>query len=216
MNNVDRFNRGENFRLADVKLKCPTCDKYDELKIPYKIINKSKHLTTVSIPSGLICEHNFQAFIDKNFNVRGYQKIDFEFTKMEFYEKTTENDEQIKINDLSSLPQFEKILRILRNCVDNKEVLGSALFTIEGQALYSSLPQNTLLDTIKEFEVRNESKLLRIKKMFLEIENNQKVCCYYSNILNNETILVLIFSESVKLGMANLLLRELAKKVSSF
>jgi hypothetical protein len=36
-------------------------------------------LTTISLPKGLVCDHHFQAFVDKNFVVRGYQKVDFEF-----------------------------------------------------------------------------------------------------------------------------------------
>ena len=65
---------------------CPTCKTKKELKIPTKIINQAKQLTTVSIPSGTVCEHGFQSFVDKNFKVRGYQKVDFEFSHMEFFE----------------------------------------------------------------------------------------------------------------------------------
>ncbi len=49
------------------------------LKVPKSVINQAKQLTTMSIAKGLVCEHQFQAFVDKNFNVRGYQKVDFEF-----------------------------------------------------------------------------------------------------------------------------------------
>jgi len=57
---------------------CPVCKTRKELKIPKVIINEARQLTTVSIPKGLICEHHFQAFVDKNFVIRGYQKVDFE------------------------------------------------------------------------------------------------------------------------------------------
>ncbi len=49
------------------------------MKFPKSVINKARHLTTISLPKGLICDHHFQAFIDKNFAVRGYQKVYFEF-----------------------------------------------------------------------------------------------------------------------------------------
>ncbi len=49
------------------------------LKFPRSVINRAKQLTTISLPKGLVCDHHFQAFIDKNFVVRGYQKVDFEF-----------------------------------------------------------------------------------------------------------------------------------------
>ncbi|MHA1193587.1 MAG: hypothetical protein ACTSP9_15090 [Promethearchaeota archaeon] len=57
---------------------CPVCKTKKDLKIPISIINKARQLTTVSIPKGLVCEHHFQAFVDKNFVIRGYQKVDFE------------------------------------------------------------------------------------------------------------------------------------------
>ncbi len=51
------------------------------------MINKARHLTTISLPKGLVCDHHFQAFIDKNFAVRGYQKVDFEFENKEDQKK---------------------------------------------------------------------------------------------------------------------------------
>ena len=68
-----------------ILIVCPKCKTHRNLKVPTKIINQSKQLTTISIPSKLCCEHSFQAFVDKNFIVRGYQKVDFEFSHMEFY-----------------------------------------------------------------------------------------------------------------------------------
>ena len=57
----------------EILIQCPNCKNKKRLNIPGKIINESKQLTTISIPSGLNCEHSFQAFIDKNYKIRGYQ-----------------------------------------------------------------------------------------------------------------------------------------------
>ena len=62
-----------------IQFNCPVCKSKKVLKVPKSVINQAKQLTTVSIGKGLVCEHQFQAFVDKNFNVRGYQKVDFEF-----------------------------------------------------------------------------------------------------------------------------------------
>lgn len=76
-------NNSENERL--VRFVCPICKAAKELKISASIISKEKTLTTVSIQKDEICEHHFQAFIDKNFKIRGYQKVDFEIsTKTKF------------------------------------------------------------------------------------------------------------------------------------
>ncbi len=199
----------------DILIVCPTCGVKKDLKIPTKIINQAKQLTTVSIPSGAVCEHSFQSFVDKNFKVRGYQKVDFEFTHMEFYEKidaeTAESDDPTA--KLSSQQFFQDIISLLRSYVDDKEILGSGIFTVDGHILFSSLPSTTLFSIMKEFEVRSEKKLSSLKKMYLELENDQKICSNYIEIQGMRFALVLFFSQSVKLGMGNLYLNDLVKKI---
>lgn len=68
----------ENSPIRDIKFICPICKTEKEFEVPVSVINNSRQLTTISIPKYLICKHHFQVFIDKNFVVRGYQKVDFE------------------------------------------------------------------------------------------------------------------------------------------
>ncbi|UCC20932.1 MAG: hypothetical protein JSV62_06530 [Promethearchaeota archaeon] len=199
----------------EILVVCPTCKAKKELNIPVKIINQAKHLTTISIPSGSVCKHGFQAFVDKNFQVRGYQTVDFEFSHMEFFEST---DAEVAEPDdptskLSSMPLFQEIIKLLRSYIDDKEILGSGMFTVDGNILYSSLTSNTLFSIMKEFEVRSEKKLSSLKKMYLELENNQKICANYIEIHGMRFALVLFFSQLVKLGMGNLYLNDLVKKI---
>ncbi|MFX0024375.1 MAG: hypothetical protein ACFE9S_18800 [Candidatus Hermodarchaeota archaeon] len=199
----------------EIHVVCPTCKAKRELRIPIKIINQAKHLTTISIPSGPVCKHGFQAFVDKNFKVRGYQVVDFEFSHMEFFESTEVDDIEPDnpTAKLSSMPLFQEIIKLLRGFVDDKEILGSGMFTTDGHILYSSLPSNTLFSIMKEFEVRSEKKLSSLKKMYLELENNQKICSFYIEIQEMRFALVLFFSQIVKLGMGNLYLNDLVKKI---
>ena len=67
----------------EIQIICPICKSKKQLNIPESIINHAKLLTTISIQKGMICDHHFQAFVDKNFNVRGYQKIDFEVSPIQ-------------------------------------------------------------------------------------------------------------------------------------
>ncbi|MFX0035389.1 MAG: hypothetical protein ACFE9I_07095 [Candidatus Hermodarchaeota archaeon] len=201
----------------NIIIVCPTCKTRKELKIPIKIINQAKQLTTISIPSNLCCKHSFQAFIDKNFSIRSYQTVDFEFTHMEFYESSngTLNNNQEDDAELSftSLPIFQQIIQLLRDCVDDKEILGSGMFTIDGNVLYSSLPSNTLFSIMNEFQVRSEEKLIEVKNMYFELENNEKFISKFMEINNLKFNLVLMFSFRTKFGMGNLHLRDLLKKI---
>jgi len=170
----------------------------------------------MGIPVGLICDHSFQAYVDNNSDVRGYQVVDFVIPKTEYYQSNVLKDEQEEMNNqngFTKLPLFQDIINILRNCVDDREILGSAVFTTKGNVLYSSISQNTLIDTIREFEVRSKEKLHRITKMFLELKNHQKVCSEYLEIHDLEVIFVLIFSEMVNFAIGNMYLRDVVKKI---
>jgi len=193
--------------LKEVSIICPTCDAKKKLLIPIKIINQSKQLTTVSIPTNVCCEHSFQAFIDKNFKVRGYQQVDFDFSTIEYLDK----DEEQEAHEL--IPKLDDIIKVLRKVVDDKDILGSALFRIDGKIIYTSLPLDTLFNTIREFEVRKEEKLIDTSRIYLILENEQMVCSRFFDINQNKYIMTLIFSPNVKLGMSNLILRQLEKEV---
>ena len=90
------MNVSQNFPriVQSIKVSCPICNSRKEIDIPLEIINESKHLTTISISKGMICEHHFQLFLDKNFAIRGYQKVDFELNN-EKVKKSIMNLEEI-------------------------------------------------------------------------------------------------------------------------
>ena len=70
-----------------IQFICPVCKTSKKLKITKSVINQSGQLTTISIPKKKVCDHHFQAFVDKNFVVRGYQRVDFEFCEDKIEDK---------------------------------------------------------------------------------------------------------------------------------
>lgn len=207
------FNQEENIKT--IRIICPECSNQKLLKVPSKIINQCNNVTTISVPSGIVCSHNFQLFVDKFFAIRGYQLADFEFPKIEYYESSFKNEAQQDNSDanLPSSPKFQEIINLLRRSVDDREILGSAIFTTEGKVLYTSIPHKALLNTIREFEIRNEKHVHSVSKMFLELKNQQKVCSENLKIQGIEFILVLVFSEYVNFGIGNMLLKEIVKQL---
>ena len=61
-----------------IQVICPVCKSKDVIQISKSVINNATQLTTISVPKGKICQHHFQLFLDKNFVIRGYQKVDFQ------------------------------------------------------------------------------------------------------------------------------------------
>ena len=91
------LNSPDNF--THIQFICPVCKTEKSLKFPKTVISQAKGLTTMSIAGGLVCKHQFQAFVDKNFMVRGYQKVDFEFEKTKSEEEKKEQPQDNLKND---------------------------------------------------------------------------------------------------------------------
>jgi phage FluMu protein Com len=197
-----------------VRVKCPKCDTLKSLKIPIKIVDQTQNLTRISIPKGMICDHSFQVLIDKSFVIRRYQLVDYEFHKIEFLkndDREIEEDEDIL--HFISFPFDKDIINILRESIDDREILGTAIFTDKGKVIYASVPSNLLFNIIKEFEFRNEKELQAMTKMYIEMKNHKKIFSEYIKIINTKVIFVLVFSERVNFGMGAMLFRDLIKKL---
>lgn len=69
------------FYSKKVQVICPVCKTKGMFEVPEAKVLNNDNTTTVSVPAGMVCDHHFQAFIDKNFAVRGYQKVDVDLTK---------------------------------------------------------------------------------------------------------------------------------------
>ena len=82
-----------------IEVICPICKKRDIVGISPSGLNKKSHLTTISVHKGLICPHHFQFFIDNNFHIRGYQKVDLELNQ--------ENSKKL-MNGVKAFKQPEK------------------------------------------------------------------------------------------------------------
>ncbi len=91
----------------EILVICPTCKEKKKITIPKTVVKEAKGVTTFSIPKQLVCKHHFQVFVDKNFSVRGYQKVDFKIdsytdriinefgTRSNFFNITTTSDQKI-------------------------------------------------------------------------------------------------------------------------
>ncbi|MFW9895044.1 MAG: hypothetical protein ACFFD7_04495 [Candidatus Thorarchaeota archaeon] len=64
--------------METIKLKiiCPICENEKVMKYPTSIIlDKKDNQSSLYIPEGLVCNHKFQALVDKNFKIVKYQLI---------------------------------------------------------------------------------------------------------------------------------------------
>ena len=80
---ITEVKKNVNINRSKVEFICPECKSKKSLEVPKSVIAEAKQLTTMSIARELVCNHQFQAFVDKNFQVRGYQRVDFEIENQE-------------------------------------------------------------------------------------------------------------------------------------
>ncbi|MFX1314554.1 MAG: hypothetical protein ACFE9T_01725 [Promethearchaeota archaeon] len=65
--------------MAKLEIRCPSCSARGKIEIAEDVIkNVSKGLLAVNIAIGMICEHSFIAYVDKNMQIRDYFMADFE------------------------------------------------------------------------------------------------------------------------------------------
>ncbi len=77
-NTENYVNLNDLIDTVQITFICPVCKSKKELTFPKSITDQAKNLTTISIPRNIVCNHPFQAFVDKQYKIRGYQKVDFE------------------------------------------------------------------------------------------------------------------------------------------
>lgn len=149
-----------------IQVICPICKTRDIIGIPGSRLNKTSQLTTISIHKGLICPHHFQFFIDNNFQIRGYQKVDLELDQ--------KNSETLR--------NGVKAFRLTEN--KNKNLFKK--LTLKGDTVkYSPLNSD------KEMEKRNPNQKVKLKSRKMSLKEIYEEFWEFINI-DNENFLEFI------------------------
>ncbi|MFX1575036.1 MAG: hypothetical protein ACFFB0_20045 [Promethearchaeota archaeon] len=96
--------------MAKIDVRCPICSKWDKIEIADNVTkNVTKGLLALNITAGMICEHSFIVYVDKNLIVRDTFIADFKIETTETsiaqeaeespnYETETIKFELVKLN----------------------------------------------------------------------------------------------------------------------
>ncbi|MFX1235831.1 MAG: hypothetical protein ACFFBY_14965 [Promethearchaeota archaeon] len=111
---------------------------------------------------------------------------------------------------------YRKIVEMIKTLIFENEILGAALFAINGKVIYSSLPQEILLSSLKELEIRY-MVASDFNTTFYSLDNNQKI---FSKIVKipwklDPLLIVVLFESSVPLGMAEVNLNKISKTIEN-
>ena len=128
--------------MAKLQIRCPVCAKWDNIEILDDATkNVKRGLLAVNISSGMICEHSFIAYVDKNLIVRDCFIADFKIEASEAeiaykeVDKALPETESIKF-DLIKLNIPEKLMSMIFKAI----FLGKKVILIsEDQFLYKHI-----------------------------------------------------------------------------
>jgi hypothetical protein len=113
-------------------------------------------------------------------------------------------------------PLYRKIIELIKKLMAGDEIVGAALFSINGNVVFSSLPHDVLLSSLKELEIRH-MVANEFHMTFYTLQNEQKV---FSKIIEipwklDPLIIVALYESKVPLGMAELNLNKMVKTIQN-
>jgi len=79
------------------RIKCPACQEFQEIDIPESIFEKSTQSGIVTVSFKTDCGHTCQAFVDRNFKIRGEACADVSLDELK---DGMETPEMVQISDI--------------------------------------------------------------------------------------------------------------------
>ncbi|MBY8981405.1 MAG: hypothetical protein KGD57_00520, partial [Candidatus Lokiarchaeota archaeon] len=112
---------------------------------------------------------------------------------------------------------YGKIIKLFRDLISKNEIIGAAVLSTDGQVIYSTLPDEILTRSVKELEIRFKVGTVNLPELFYSLENGQKVFSKLVKIpwKRDNFLIVLLFENSVPLGMAEMNLNKVSKTIIS-
>jgi len=186
----------------DIEICCPKCHIEKSIKVPSKIIETSLQLITISIPINFMCEHGFQAYIDKHCAVRGYQSTDYELEEFEIYETGSKPYDGIITHKLSVI--IKNVVDYLIKTQGERKILGGTLFFEQGTILYLSLPNEIFLGIIRQVESLKKSEDINLRKSILVLEDHRKIFTEHIYVEGTALIMAILYPASLELNQCNI------------
>lgn len=156
-----------------------------------------------------IAEIFFKKFPD-NKAIKDYQEIeDKEFDEM--VDSIIEGEEEL----FKERALYKKIITLFKDLIFQNEIIGAAVLATNGNIIYSSLPNEILIRSLKELEIRFMTGAVELPELFYSLEDGRKVFSKYVKIpwkLDNFLVVVL-FERNTPTGMAEIQVQKISKQM---
>ncbi|MFX0003455.1 MAG: hypothetical protein ACFE9C_04335 [Candidatus Hodarchaeota archaeon] len=112
---------------------------------------------------------------------------------------------------------YQKVIDVFEELLYENELLGAALLTTKGNTIYTSLPNEILVNALKELEIRYMIGALDLPEMYYGLKSGQKV---FSKVIDipwklDPLLVVVLYDSTMPLGMCDMNLQKLAHKITN-
>ncbi|MHA2186536.1 MAG: hypothetical protein ACXAAI_16215 [Promethearchaeota archaeon] len=161
-----------------ISKKTPEVLEMSELRFVFKVqdefiftilCDSSASLLFVSSRLTRIADEFFDMFPDPSV-IKDYQQID-EPKYDELVDSIITGEEEI----YTSKVFYSKVINVFKELIYENEVIGAALLSIKGNVIYTSLPNEVLVNSLKELEIRYRVGSLTLPEIYSRLENGQKM-----------------------------------------
>lgn len=171
--------------------------------------DSSASIIFVSSRLSRIADEFFELFPDTT-KVKDYQQIE-EPKFDELVDTIITGEEEIYMSKVF----YKKVIDVFKDLMYESEIIGAALLSTKGNVIYTSLPNEVLVNSLKELEIRFMVGAVTLPEIYSRLENGQKIV---SKIIDipwklDPLLIVILFSKEVPLGMAEVNLNRIADKV---
>jgi hypothetical protein len=129
--------------MVKIEVRCPVCSEWKKIEVADDATeNVSKGLLAINIAPGMICEHTFIAYIDKNFTVRDCLVADFEIQ----IQPSTEGNQEIVTPETETI-KFD----LIKLNIPEMLLVHLLKSTLLGKKVLIILDQEFLFNHIKNF-----------------------------------------------------------------
>lgn len=146
-------------------------------------------------------------------SVKDYKQIDNPEFDNEIIKILSGQEEFLKKGDF-----YQDIIRLFKDYTLNNEIIGSAALSADGRIIHNTLPDEILVRSLKELEIRFMTGILELPESYYSLENGQKIFSRFLTIPKKLTALlvVLLFEKETPLGICELTLKKVCKKLVSY
>ncbi|MFX0027578.1 MAG: hypothetical protein ACFE8B_00085 [Candidatus Hermodarchaeota archaeon] len=173
------------------------------------LCDSSASIIFVSSRLSRIADEFFELFPDTT-EVKDYQQIE-EPQFDELVDTIITGEEEIYM----SKTFYKKVINVFKELMYENEIVGAALLSTKGNIIYTSLPNEILVNSLKELEIRFMVGAIVLPETYSRLENGQKIV---SKIIDipwklDPLLIVVLYESSVPFGMAEVNLDRIANKI---